>query len=78
MTTEETMMTEPMQKEEAIETLKSLVFGTFDRTTAKEREALDMAIKALDSWDKYSSELWKNAYDRGFKDGVSEGIKAME
>ena len=44
----------------------------------EQKEALDMAIKALDSWDKYSSELWKSAYDRGFKDGVSEGIKAME
>ena len=36
-----------MSYEEMIDTLKGLVFGTFDRTTAKEREALDMAIKAL-------------------------------
>jgi hypothetical protein len=28
-----------------IDILKGLVFGTFDRTTAKEREALDMVIK---------------------------------
>ena len=42
------------------------------------REALDLAIKALGSWDKYSSELWKIAYDRGFKDGVKDGIQAME
>lgn len=42
------LMTEPMQMEEVIDTLKGLVFGTFDRTTAKEREALDMAIKALE------------------------------
>ena len=41
-------------------------------------EALDMAIKALGSWDKYSSKLWKKAYDRGFKDGVRDGIQAME
>ena len=41
-------------------------------------EAFDMAIKALGSWDKYSSELWKKAYDRGFKDGVRDGIQAME
>lgn len=47
-------------------------------TFCLEEKALDMAIKALDSWDKYSSELWESAYDRGFKDGVSEGIKAME
>lgn len=43
-----------------------------------EKEALYTAIRALESWDKYSGELWKEAYDRGFKDGVKEGIKAME
>ena len=48
MTIDDTKMTEPMSKEEMIDTLKGLVFGTFDRTTAKEREALDMAIKALE------------------------------
>ena len=37
-----------MSKEEMIDILKGLVFGTFDRTTAKEREALDMAIKVLE------------------------------
>lgn len=41
-------MTEPMSKEEMIDILKGLVFGTFDRTTAKEREALDIAIKELE------------------------------
>ena len=41
------MDTIKMSYEEMIDTLKGLVFGTFDRTTAKEREALDMAIKAL-------------------------------
>ena len=39
--------TPKMTHDEMIDTLKGLVFGTFDRTTAKEREALDMAIKAL-------------------------------
>ena len=39
--------TPKMSCEEMIDTLKGLVFGTFDRTTVKEREALDMAIKAL-------------------------------
>lgn len=48
MTSDDTKMSEPMSKEEMIDTLKGLVFGTFDRTTAKEREALDMAIKALE------------------------------
>jgi hypothetical protein len=37
-----------MSHEEMIDTLKGLAFGTFDRTTAKEREALDTAIKALE------------------------------
>lgn len=36
-----------MTHDEMIDALKGLVFGTFDRTTAKEREALDMAISAL-------------------------------
>lgn len=39
--------TPKMTHDEMIDTLKGLVFGTFDRTTAKEREALDMAISAL-------------------------------
>jgi hypothetical protein len=37
-----------MTHDEMIDALKGLVFGTFDRTTAKEREALDMAIQALE------------------------------
>jgi len=39
--------TPKMTHDEMIDTLKGLVFGTFDRTTAKEREALDMAISYL-------------------------------
>lgn len=38
---------------EVIETLKGLVFGSFDRTTRKEREALDIAITILEKeWYK--------------------------
>ena len=37
-----------MTDEEMIDTLKGLVFGTFDRTTSKEREALDMVIKKIE------------------------------
>ena len=37
-----------MTHDEMIDVLKGLVFGTFDRTTAKEREALDMAIQTLE------------------------------
>ncbi len=39
--------TPKMTHDEMIDVLKGLVFGTFDRTTAKEREALDMAISIL-------------------------------
>lgn len=44
------MMTdkEKMTYEEMIDTIKGLVFGTFDRTTQKERDALDMAITILE------------------------------
>lgn len=41
-----------MTHDEMIDVLKDLVFGTFDRTTAKERKALDMAIKALEQEPK--------------------------
>ena len=41
------MTTDNMSNEEVIEVLKGLVFGSFDRTTRKERQALDLAIKAL-------------------------------
>lgn len=37
-----------MTHNEMIDTLKEMVFGTFDRTTAREREALDEAIKVLE------------------------------
>jgi hypothetical protein len=41
----------PMSYEEIIDTLKGLVFGTFDRTTSKEREALSRAIDLLSNTD---------------------------
>ena len=49
-----------MMHDEVIDVLKGLVFGTFDRTTAKEREALDTAIKALEQesvLDKIRAEI---------------------
>ena len=42
------MTTDNMSNEEVIEVLKGIVFGGFDRTTRKERQALDLAIKALE------------------------------
>lgn len=38
-----------MTYEEVIDTLKGLAFGSFDRTTPKEREALDRAIRILEA-----------------------------
>ena len=38
----------PMSTEEVIDILKGIVFGGFDRTTPKERQALTLAIKALE------------------------------
>lgn len=42
------MTTDNMSNEEVIEVLKGIVFNSFDRTTPKERQALDLAIKALE------------------------------
>ena len=42
------MTTDNMSNEEVIEALKGIVFGGFDRTTPKERQALDLAIKTLE------------------------------
>lgn len=42
------MSTPNMSNEEVIDVLKGMVFNNFDRTTPKEREALDLAIKALE------------------------------
>ena len=64
-----------MTNEEAREILNTM-YG--DWRTDEEREAIEVAIKALGSWDEYSCKLWKKAYDRGFKAGVRDGINAME
>ena len=66
------MTTDNMSNEEVIETLKGIVFNGFDRTTRKERQALDLAIKALEerpqgetnaeifkqTFGIYATELW--------------------
>ena len=43
--------------EEMIDTLKGLVFNSFERTTVKERQALDMAIQSLTAISKLSKSL---------------------
>ena len=42
------MTTDNMSNEEVIDILKGIVFNGFDRTTVKERQALDFAIKVLE------------------------------
>ena len=64
------LSTPKMSHDEMIETLKGLVFGTFDRTTPKEREALDMAIKTLEQepiLDKIRAEIHNGTHH--FLDG---------
>lgn len=65
-----------MSHDEMIETLKGLVFGTFDRTTPKEREALDMAIKALEQepiLDKIRTEIEQKIEQEKFARSVFRG-----
>lgn len=50
------MTTEYMSNEEVIEVLKGIVFGSFDRTTRKERQALALAIKALEESEQGKKE----------------------
>ena len=57
------MTTDNMSNEEVIEVLKGIVFNSFDRTTAKERQALHLAIKALEErpqgeWIIVKDEKW--------------------
>ena len=83
MTREETLPN--MSHKEMIDTLKGLVFGTFDRTTVKEREALDMAIKALGQepiLDKIRAEiadLDDADYDyEGYYKAVTDAVKIID
>lgn len=65
--------TKRMSKEEMIDTLKGLVFGTFDRTTGKEREALDMAIEALST--PCMTEADFDSYKLGYEHGKAVATK---
>ena len=60
------MTTDNMSNEEVIEVLKGIVFNGFDRTTRKERQALHLAIKAIEEQakkgDLISREALKNAF----------------
>lgn len=58
------MTTDNMSNEEVIEVLKGLVFGSFDRTTRKERQALDLAIKVLE--DRQEGKWIDHSEDYGY------------
>ena len=57
-----------MTIEKAEEVLQEQIDKYGQEYDAEGIEALEMAIKALSSWDKYSDELWKKAYARGYND----------
>ena len=54
------MTTDNMSNEEVIDILKGIVFNGFDRTTVKERQALDLAIKALEIVDDVKHKVYRN------------------
>ena len=63
-----------MTREEAID---ELFWIREDENEPKGREALEMAIKALeappnDNWEGYSKRLWKAAYERGKAEAEQE------
>ena len=71
------MTTDNMSNEEVIEVLKGIVFNGFDRTTRKERQALDLAIKALEErpqGDLISREALKKAIEQIAQDYVDDNF----
>lgn len=73
--------TQQMGMKEVINTLKGLVFGSFDRTTPKEREALDKAIKALEAqrWTPVSEKpKTSGLYNCTCYDGVTHRVTTLK
>ena len=69
-----------MTREEAID---ELFWIREDENDLKGKEALEMAIKALeappnDNWEGYSKRLWKSAYERGKADAEQRWIPVSE
>ena len=69
-----------MTREEAID---ELFWIREDENEPKGREALEMAIKALeappnDNWEGYSKRLWKSAYEYGKADAEQRWIPVSE
>ena len=58
-----------MTREEALMWLRDITYSAFDRTTAKERQAVQMAIEALQDrpkgeWiEKYNGNGWNDFWD---------------
>ena len=70
--------TPKMTHDEMIDVLKGLVFGTFDRTTAKEREALDMAISALSQQKSLKERMEQLYLEESLKEDLENLIKENE
>ena len=69
-----------MTNEEAID---ELFWIREDENDLKGKEALEMAIKALeappnDNWEGYSKRLWKSAYERGKAEAEQRWIPVSE
>ena len=69
-----------MTREEAI---NELFWIREDENDLKGKEALEMAIKALeappnDNWEGYSKRLWKSAYERGKAEAEQRWIPVSE
>ena len=67
-----------MTNEKAIEVLQEQIDRYGQEYDAEGIEALEMAIKALNSWAKYSDELWKIAYARGYNDAKTREQQPCE
>lgn len=57
-----------MTNEDAIEILQLIRLGKHITND----KALEMAIQALSSWEEYSDKLWKEAYERGKTEAISQ------
>ena len=60
-----------MTREEAKEIIK-IIDKRYCTLYKDERQALEMAIQALSSWETYSDKLWKEAYERGKTEALSQ------
>ena len=67
-----------MTNAEAKEIVKRIkgYMGDGECWSESEFMAMDKAIEALSSWEKYSDRLWKKAYERGKADVI--GYKLVD